>query len=75
MIQQLDGCSYDGMLKVAVWFADNIQGYDRHDINELCEFAGHDDVIIFLREIHRKYSMDLSSEITYANEYKKEREE
>jgi len=64
------------MLKVAVWFAtDNIQGYDQYDINELCEFAGHDDVIIFLREIHHKYSIDLSSQITYATEYKKEREE
>jgi len=63
------------MLKVAVWFADCVQGYDRLDIKELCDFAGYDDVIIFLREIHSNYHMDLSSQITYANEYKKEREE
>ena len=62
------------MLKVAVWIADNIQGYDQNDINELCEFAGHDDVITFLQEIHQKYSMDLSSQITYANEYKRKKE-
>ena len=74
MIQQLDGCSYDGMLKVAVWFANNLQDYSKHDVDELCEFAGHDDVIIFLQEIHRRYSMDLTSQITWAYEYK-EREE
>ena len=74
MIQQLDECSYNGMLKVAVWFADDVQSYAKHDIDELCEFAGHDDVIIFLQEIHRRYSMDLTNQITWAYEYK-EREE
>ena len=64
MIQQLDECSYDGMLKVAVWFANGVENYNRHDIYELCEFAGHDDVIIFLQEIRRRYSMDLTNQIT-----------
>lgn len=70
MIRQLDGCSYDGMLKVAVWFANNVESYDKHDIEEICEFAGHDDVIIFLQEIRRRYSMNLTNQITWAYEYK-----
>lgn len=62
------------MIKVALWFADAIiEGYDRNDINELCDFAGRDDVLEFLQEIQREYRrMDLSSQIKYANEYKKE---
>ena len=62
------------MLKVAVWFANDICDYDKHDIDELCEFAGHDDVIIFLEELSRRYSMTLTDHITWAYEYK-EREE
>ena len=62
------------MLKVAVWFANGVQNYDKHDIEELCEFAGHDDVIVFLQEISRRYSMTLTDHITWAYEYK-EREE
>lgn len=63
------------MLKVAIWFADDIQGYNRDEIKELCEFAGHDDVITFLEEVHRHYSMDLASKIVWAKEDKEEREE
>lgn len=62
------------MLKIALWLADDIQEYHPIEINELCEFAGWDDVITFLQELHKNYSMDLTNQITWAYEYKKERE-
>ena len=63
------------MLKIALWLADDIPEYVQLEINELCEFAGYEDVITFLQELHLKYSMDLTNQITWAYEYKKEREE
>jgi Mg/Co/Ni transporter MgtE len=64
------------MMKIAIWFAESIiQDYDRTDINELCDYAGCDDVIDLLQEMQSKYRPDLSNQIQYANEYKKEREQ